>query len=512
MDRYSPRKPPKSTLSPRKSPIHQRIIVPKTTCQPPTTRLEDIQSLKQGLNNYNLQSNTLRKATKRWIKATRSHEYRGIETEEQEAKLHAIKTQIELERAQSILPSIRDDARKKLSKLLTAKHYVEEAHSTVELCRKKWKEIEAKCVLEASHLMLPIHNTLETIASIDNPNSNTASIFTVAEIEQMIPPLPPKKAYLKFDPEAQLAAKHAEEQRRHQLQEKLRKDQANGVSIVREPRSISEIVLTALSIVAKPEAYLKVAENHCHGKKMNNDTHSACTLLQEQPYLLVDDLHYEDMPVFLHGLAADILTGSLLAGNTHNLHVSRRRRRRQSLDMKNVTTPKKATSPKSNDHTSTSASTKGVKKYLNNHVSFQLKHDRDAAKQLRQTLVGLHGSGSGTFFDPLPQPFQIRELSHCLGIDIVEEKRNKNSIQATEIFSEEYLMNRKAAISSLFGNDKHLKDHMKSPMFVLLRLSLGILHLWQSLMNTPIPASIETNNNTKLGTLKKAKSVDLSVL
>ena len=496
MDRYAPRKPPKSTLSPRKSPIHQRIVVPKTTCQPPTTRLEDIESLKQGLNNYNLQSNTLRKATKRWIKATRSHEYRGIETEEQEAKLHAIKTQIELERAQSILPSLRDDARKKLSKLLTAKHYVEEAHSTVELCRKKWAEIEAKCVLEASHLMLPIHNTLETIASIDNPNSNTASIFTVAEIEQMIPPLPPKKPYLKFDPEAQHAAKHAEEQRRHQLQEKLRKDQANGISIVREPRSISEIVLTALSIVAKPEAYLKVAENHCHGKKMNNDTHSARTLLQEQPFYLVDDLHYEDKIFVMHGLAADIFTGSLLAGNTHNLHVSRRRRRRRSLDMKNVTTPKKATS----------ASTKGVKKYLNNHVSFQLKHDRDAAKQLRQTLVGLHGSGSGTFFDPLPQPYQIRELSHCLGIDSVEEEKNKNSIQATEIFSEEYLMNRKAAISSLFGNDKHLKDHMKSPMFVLLRLSLGILHLWQSLMNTPTPSSIENNNST----LEKRK-IEISV-
>lgn len=64
----------------------------------------------------------------------------------------------------------------------------------------------------------------------------------------------------------QQAAKHAEELRRKRLQAKLQADLANGITITRPPRTVEEIVLTALSIVSKPEDYKRVAEMHCHGK------------------------------------------------------------------------------------------------------------------------------------------------------------------------------------------------------------------------------------------------------
>ena len=482
-DRYEPQSTPRSTLSPRTVRIHrqhqQKIRFQQNV---PSVTISGIASRKAGKLRWQKHMHRLRLESARWMKAQCAREYRGIQEEENNAKIRAQQTRIITKNLEDLLPKFDDKERKALSKMNTALWHAQESENLVNQCRERWIEAEKKCVLESADLLKPIHSSLESISSVDNPHQE--SIFTLSAIEELIPTLPPRKALLTFDPEAARAAKHAEALRKKRMIAKMEADNANNIFLKRKPREVSEIVLTALSIIAKPEEYRKVADHHCHGKQVDDSTHHcAREVLQERPFVLVDDAHFEDMIYFLHDLSADLFTTSLLSGHSlPNIH-QRSRRSKSSTSKKS-----KHTRKDTRNHT----------KVVVDHEAIQAHHDRDAAKSLRKVLVGIHGSGSGTFFDPMPKLWQVRELSHCLGGPfLVEANVVEGSLfKVKEIFSQDYLQMRNAAMNSLQGKDQDLQLHIQSPMFVLLRLTVSILHLWRSLLNLPARSDKDGKEST----------------
>jgi hypothetical protein len=255
---YQPRSPSKPTLSPRKTTIHpQSKRKPSPPPPPPSTRLPPPETIT-----------TTQSFCQRWLLSKRALEYRGIDQEERNAKIDAVATFNQLDRITTKhLPSLQSDLRNIRSKLIRYKNNVTQLQYTVKELQQRVDKTEKLCQYEAAHLLEPIHRSLESIASVDNPT--LPSMFTVKALTNLIPSLPKSKAKITFDPEAEQLAQV-------QVLKKfntLKRNREKGILLTRQPRTANEIIITALLIIAEPKEYQRIALAHCSTRDLSN---SAC--------------------------------------------------------------------------------------------------------------------------------------------------------------------------------------------------------------------------------------------
>jgi hypothetical protein len=416
----------------------------------------------------------------RWLAAMFGDEYRALHSAHTDANARVRAAQEQLDAATSTEhPALEARCATLLAALQTCEGALKTLREEERQVLLRAALVEKRLAEESSHLVAPINRTLDCIysehmfAESKDTHENTL-VFTAECLESLVPKLPPRPAMIVYDPDAKTTARAEAMAKIKARRKKLDRDREAGIVMQRPARSVPEIVLTALALIANPVEFERIAKEHRDGSILNDDTQTHCArdILASEPFQLLDDVHFEDTTFVLHELAVNVvLRPSLWVSAAHIRKMARRpaKEGRRGEDGK----------------------------HEGPTLSNLETRNRRASFSLRQTLENLHASGAAAratednagdsdkntnrFFDPLPLPWQLRELSHVLGGPFETALGHTTA----ETFDPVFLQMRENAMKSLSGDDPEEHEHEHDPWFLLLRFSLGILHLWRSLYNLP---------------------------
>jgi hypothetical protein len=365
-------------------------------------------------------------------------------------------------------------------------------------------------------------------------------IFTVKTLKSMIPDLPKRKAMLEYDPDAAEKAKKAkaaaEARAKKGIKRKPRTAQEvilTALSLIVDPEAYAKRALESSGNNVITFDY----ETPSDVDKPKYPTHSARGLLETTPYTLVDDMHFESMPFVMNEIGnsvfgpacdAEALKGvvgkeacdekaakklrQLLASDSSD-------QMRQHFEdlFREFDTDKsgkidisemKALFAKAGKLLTTSEC-----EALMTKVEEQGGDEEDDAEDGDcmiseaefvsmmmaggQNALSMHvveesqkrgmevSSEHHSFFDPIPEPWQVREMSRILGGPFEPD----SGPGWAEKFDPEYLKIRDASLNDIQNytkpkNNTRLRTtqvHLNDPLFLLTCVVLSLLKLWREL-------------------------------
>ena len=466
----------------------------------------------------------------RWIKAERADEYKQLQGEilKHANKLGTLKAQAD--QLEEKMKGLRVQEENRAKAFQCADKEMIALREKEAAFQIKMEKADSGLNEAAASLVAPILASLNGIHDSENSNN----VFTAETIKGLIPEEPPT---------TQLPSTGSNNKQDAKAQKKKKKNKPNL-------RSPLEIVLTGLLLVIEPKEYSRQVlqmssgnndvttfeeENDSDAKIQKCPLHSAARLLESTPYQLCDDANFHKMPLILHQIGKFVFQRVVRIEDDDDTMAAKKLKQLLLFDDSSVISSECNKLFQKNDGRTSGIGVEGIKS------TFAQTGTQITVPECREIIHSVQRSGADSnkrnsriseevfvllvnkiycqnavpivftrdtvnsqssfhsprhrFFDPLPKPWQVKELIRILGGPF------EKNVKLAESLDPDYTSLREAALKILCEENSwkngEKEEFERNPLFHLLCYLLSLLKLWREIYNNKSGGSAITQQNLR---------------